>query len=83
MGNQLHSILNVTIKYPEGDLNFWNFLCGRVSKVNVFIEKIPVTDDLIGDYISDPLYQQSFQKWINDLWIKKDKVFDEIDYLKN
>lgn len=79
MGNQINNIVNVTIKYPEGDLNFWNFLCGRISKVNVFIEKITVTEDLIGDYISDPEYQQRFQKWINDLWIKKDKVFDEIE----
>lgn len=79
MGNQLHSILNVTIKYPEKDLNFWNFLSGRISKVNVFIEEIPVTDDIVGDYISDPEYQQRFQKWINDLWVKKDKVFDEIE----
>jgi len=34
MGHQLHNILNVTIKYPEGDLDFWNFLCGRISEVD-------------------------------------------------
>lgn len=78
MGHQLHSILNVTIKYPEGDLNFWNFICGRIKKVNLFIEKIPVTDDMIGDYVSDPEYRSRFQKWINDLWIKKDKVLEEM-----
>jgi 1-acyl-sn-glycerol-3-phosphate acyltransferase len=78
MGHQLGSILNVTIKYPQGDLNFWNFLCGRIDEVFLFIEKISVTSDLIGDYISDPEYQARFQKWINDLWIKKDKVFDSM-----
>jgi 1-acyl-sn-glycerol-3-phosphate acyltransferase len=78
MGHQLHSILNVTIKYPEGDLNFWNFICGRINQVDLFIEKIPVTDDLIGDYVSDPEYRGRFQKWINDLWVKKDKVLEEM-----
>lgn len=78
MGHQLHSILNVTIKYPQHDLNFWNFLCGRINEVDVFIEKIPVTDDLIGDYISDPDYQGRFQKWLNGLWIQKDKVLGEM-----
>ena len=78
MGHQLHSILNVTIKYPEGDLNFWNFICGRINEVDLIIEKIPVTDDLIGDYVSDPEYRSRFQKWINDLWIKKDKVLEEM-----
>lgn len=78
MGHQLHSILNVTIKYPENDLHFWNFLCGRTKEVKVMIEKIPVTDDMVGDYVSDPEYQKRFQNWINDLWIKKDKVFDRM-----
>jgi len=78
MGHQLHSILNVTIKYPQGDLNFWNFVCGRINRVDVLIEKIPVTDDLIGDYVSDPEYQKHFQKWLNDIWIEKDKIFDKM-----
>ena len=78
MGQQLHSILNVTIKYPQGDLDFWNFVCGRINRVNVVIEKIPVTPDLIGDYVSDPVYQKHFQNWLNDLWIKKDKTFEQM-----
>jgi 1-acyl-sn-glycerol-3-phosphate acyltransferase len=78
MGHQLHSILNVTIRYPQDDLNFWNFLCGRIDQVDLFIEKIPVTENLIGDYVSDLEYQKRFQKWLNDIWIKKDKLFDEI-----
>ena len=78
MGHQLHSILNVTIKYPQGDLNFWNFVCGRIDTVNVHIEKIPVTEELIGDYVSDPEYQKRFQNWLNDIWIKKDGTFEEM-----
>lgn len=67
MGCQLHSILNVTIKYAEGDLSFWNFICGRINEVDLFIEKIPVTDDLIGDYVSALEYRGRFQRWFNDL----------------
>jgi 1-acyl-sn-glycerol-3-phosphate acyltransferase len=78
MGHQIHSILNITIKYPQGDLDFWNFVCGRINRVNVLIEKIPVTPDLIGDYVSDPVYQKHFQNWLNDLWIKKDKTFEKM-----
>jgi 1-acyl-sn-glycerol-3-phosphate acyltransferase len=78
MGQQLHSILNVTIKYPQDDLDFWNFVCGRINRVNILIEKIPVTPDLIGDYVSDPGYQKYFQNWLNDLWVKKDKTFEKM-----
>lgn len=78
LGHQLHSILNITIKYPQEDFDFWHFLCGRVKEVIVLIEKIPVTEDLIGDYNSDTEYQKRFQNWLNDLWEKKDRTFDEI-----
>jgi len=78
MGNLINSILNVTIKYPEKDLNFWHFLCGRITKVIFLIEHINVTDKLIGDYESDAKYQAGFKKWINDLWGRKDKVFEKM-----
>ncbi|HON80358.1 MAG TPA: acyltransferase [Spirochaetota bacterium] len=71
MGEQLTSILNVTIAYPGGPYSFWDFLCGRVKKVIVDVEEMPVTKDLIGDYINDPVHKEWLQKWMNDLWQKK------------
>jgi 1-acyl-sn-glycerol-3-phosphate acyltransferase len=74
MGEQLHSILNVTIVYPEGNRSFWEFLCGKVSEVKVFIERIPITPDILGDYLNDTEFQAFFQTWINDLWAEKDRL---------
>ncbi len=76
MGEQLRSILNVTIVYPEGDTRFWSFLSGRVREVRVLIEKIPVTADLLGDYIEDREYQARFQEWLNTVWARKDALFE-------
>lgn len=76
MGEQLNSILNVTIVYPGGDTSFWNFLCGRIKEIRVIIEKMPVTPDLLGDYVENKDYQASFQKWLNDIWTQKDKLLD-------
>lgn len=78
MGNQLHCILNVSIKYPELDFSFWSFLCARVHKVSVHIEKLSITDDLLGDYENDPAYRKSFCKWLNELWHEKDKVLSSM-----
>ena len=77
MGEQLSSILNVTIVYPDGDTSFWHFICGRIPEIRVIIEKLPVTRDLLGDYVEDKDYQNRFQGWLNDLWTKKDKLLDE------
>jgi len=53
MGEEFHSILNVTIAYPGGAPDFWHFLCGRVDEVRVHVEAIPVTGELLGDYAKD------------------------------
>jgi 1-acyl-sn-glycerol-3-phosphate acyltransferase len=72
MGEQLTSIINVTIIYPEGKISFWDFLCGRIRKINVVVETIPVTDKIRGNYIEDEKYKARFQKWINEIWKRKD-----------
>ncbi|MBF0100929.1 MAG: acyltransferase [Desulfobacterales bacterium] len=73
MGEQLNSILNVTIVYPEGTKNIWNFLCGEVRRIKVHIEIIPITADLLGDYFEDANFQKQFQEWVNQIWIRKDQ----------
>ena len=74
MGEQLSGILNVTIVYPGGDTSFWSFLCGRIREIRVTVKKIPVTPDLLGDYLEDPDYQARFQKWLNGIWAEKDRL---------
>jgi 1-acyl-sn-glycerol-3-phosphate acyltransferase len=76
MGEQLSSILNVTIMYPGGDTRFWSFLCGRIKEIRVVVEKLPVTPELLGDYVEDQKFQALFQEWVNDLWTKKDALID-------
>ncbi len=78
MGSMFHCILNITIKYPEMDYSIWSFLCGRVHKVDVHIEKLPVDKKLIGDYENDEVYRKYFCKWLNDLWLEKDKLLSKL-----
>jgi 1-acyl-sn-glycerol-3-phosphate acyltransferase len=74
MGEQMSCILNVTIMYPGGDKSFWSFLCGRILDIRVVVEKIPITEELLGDYVEDRNFQAKFQVWLNDIWTKKDKM---------
>lgn len=78
MGEYLNSLINVTIVYPEGAQNFWAFLCGKVPKVKVNVEALPVTDEMIGDYFDDPDFRAGFQAWVNDLWVEKDAVIRDM-----
>lgn len=72
MGDIITSILDVTIVYPEGNMSFWDFLCGRVHTIKVHVEEIEITDKFKGDYVDDPFFKNSFQQWLNSLWQEKD-----------
>ena len=78
LGQYLENIINVTIAYPNGRPSFWDFLAGKVKEVKVVVEKININKDLLGDYVNDLEYKKKFQKWVNDLWEKKDKEMQRL-----
>lgn len=78
MENCLRRIINVTIVYPEGEATAWRFFCGKQAKINVRIEVLPITPDLIGDYENDREFRVEFQNWLNKLWQKKDLLIADL-----
>ncbi|MDY6906482.1 MAG: acyltransferase [Thermodesulfobacteriota bacterium] len=80
MGEHLNSLVNVTIIYPPGPKSFWDFVCGRIDRVFVNVELMPITDDLIGDYFEDEAFRSRFQSWVNDLWQKNDLRIAHMKY---
>ena len=78
MNGQLQNILNVTIIYQGGVKSFWEFLCGRVKKIKVTVDTIPISEELHGDYFNDMGFKLDFQGWVNTLWDEKDKLINNI-----
>ncbi len=73
MGDKFRAILDVTIVYPDGAPNFWEFLCGRLQRVIVRVQILPVPEHLINsDYAGDPAVREAFQRWVQQLWQDKD-----------
>lgn len=73
LGDKFHSLLNLTIVYPDGIPTFWEFLCGKVKKVIVRIGQVEVPQQLLhGDYEGDQAYRTAFQQWVLKLWQEKD-----------
>jgi 1-acyl-sn-glycerol-3-phosphate acyltransferase len=77
MGEQLQEIINVTIVYPDGAVNFWDFLCGRTRRVIVRVDTLPLTPELRGDYENDRTTRVHFQNWMNQLWQDKDELISK------
>ncbi len=75
----LHDIINITIVYPEGKISLWDFICGRIKRIIVRYEVIPITKNLRGDY-HDREFRVTLQAWLNQTWQEKDLLITE--YLK-
>lgn len=73
MGEQISSILDVTIVYPGGARSFWDMLCGRLEEVRVRVDTVPAASILAGDNGGHPTRRIRYQDWINDLWSEKDR----------
>jgi 1-acyl-sn-glycerol-3-phosphate acyltransferase len=72
LGDFFHKILNVTIIYPPHQVSLLDFLSGKIKKIIVDIETIPITKDWLGDYENDRQFRIYFQKKLNELWEEKD-----------
>ena len=73
MGDKFQAILDVTIVYPDGAPQFWQFLKGRLKRVVVRVRALPVPQHLAqGDYAGDAAVREAYQKWVHQLWLDKD-----------
>ena len=76
MGEKFHKLLNVTIVYPDGIMTMWEFFCGKVRKVDVFVETISIPESFAKADLEDKKFQKEFMDWLNGLWLKKDKLIE-------
>ena len=74
LGEQMHSLLDVTIVYPDPQPpGFWQLVSGQVDHIIVDIRGREVPLQLFhGDYADDPAFRQQFQHWVQELWQDKD-----------
>ena len=84
MGEKFGAVLDITIAYPDGTPNFWQFLQGRVPRVTVQARTLAVPR-LGVDTPGDPsqALRALCQDWINQLWSDKDALLDQLLTAKN
>lgn len=79
MGGLFHSMIDVTIFYPDGVPTFFGMLSGRMGRVVVDLRERPIPPELVsGNYVTDPEFRQSAQKWVGDLWREKDELIESL-----
>ena len=84
MGDKFQSLLDVTIVYPDGVPDFWDFLCGVVKRITVRIQHLQIPKQFIGsDYENNAKFREAFQQWLYQLWLEKDGRIGQLLAEKN
>ena len=79
LGEKFHSILDITIVYPDGIPGFGDFLCGKVKRITVRMRTLEIPKNLLnGDYENDPAFRDAMHKWVQNLWSEKDKKIETL-----
>jgi len=79
MGEQFHSLIDVTIVYPGGAPTFWQFLCGRAPEVIVRARQVAIPAGFCsGDYEGDAAFRSTFHQWLAGLWEEKDAQIEAL-----
>lgn len=82
MGDMLDALVDVTLVYSSGRMDFKDLLLGRVGDVHVHVRVLPIPAELLGhDYATDREYRVRFQAWLNDIWREKDACIDRLTAL--
>ncbi|MCC2607961.1 acyltransferase [Planctobacterium marinum] len=85
MQKNLNVLLDVTIYYPGGTPNYWDFVCGKVKHIQVRVETLSIPalrqqGVIASNYFDDASQRAAFQSWLNQRWQHKDQ---QLQALKN
>lgn len=79
MGEKLHTLLDVTIVYPDEHPSFWGLLSGRIRRIVIHVRALEIPPEFLGrDYMNDEAFREDFQRWITRLWQDKDRLIEEL-----
>lgn len=69
--------LDFTIKYNSNYRTFWDFLCGRMSCVEIQVKIIDVPGNLVQkNYIEDEKFREELKEWLYSIWEEKNKFLN-------
>ena len=78
---KIDSFINFTIIYKSNKRGFWDYLCGRINKAKIVIEKIPIPNKFRkSDLVENETLRREFKTWLNNIWENKDILINNSKY---
>ena len=71
--NKIKELIDITIIYDSKNLGFWNYLCGNIKNIKIFISKTQIPKKYLDEkLISREELRSDFKLWLNEQWKEKD-----------
>lgn len=68
-------LIDITIIYESPKRSFWDYLCGRLKNIKIFVKKIKIPEEFLNEKLVEDTNQRSkFKTWINEIWKEKDDL---------
>ena len=75
--DSLDCLIDVTIIYPDGTPDIWQYISGQVKKISVNVRLMPIGPEVRGkDFRNDPEAKRALKTWLNELWEEKDRYIN-------
>lgn len=79
MGQELKTMLDITIFYPQGKPSFWHLLTGEMKEIVADVRQVHIPADFAGkNYMEDVEFREAFQAWVTEIWDQKDIRLSEM-----
>ena len=81
LGEQIDSIIDVTIAYPGSRVTMWDFVTNRIERIAVHVRKLDIPAGFVTGDITEPgPARDDFKKWVEQLWREKDETLGQMMY---
>lgn len=79
LGDQINTMIDITLFYKRTVPGYWRLLCGDNGGVTIHIEKREIPAHLLNrDYSNDGEYRSALLQWVNEIWAEKDQLLESM-----
>lgn len=79
MGELFGSVLDVTLVFRDGPVEFWDMCCGTHIRILVDVRERPMEEWLtVGDYQNDREFRRRVHAWLAEIWQDKDDLIQQM-----
>jgi hypothetical protein len=68
-------VVDVTITYPQGVPEFWQFLCGKCPEINISMINYDIPQEIL-DAPDQREQRAALSAWVEQIWLAKDARID-------